>query len=60
MELLQSHVAIEWFIENKFFVNPDKFLTILLDKQKSDYTVSFEEIQVIFSVDIQGVTIDKN
>ena len=52
MELLQSHVAIEWFIENKFFVNPDKFLTILLDKQKSDYTVSFEEIQVISSVDI--------
>ena len=40
---------IEWFIENKMFVNSDKSQAILLDKQKSDYagtkiTVGSEEI----------------
>ena len=44
------------------FVNPDKFHAILLNKQKSDYnvnklTVDSEKNQVIFSVDLLGVTI---
>ena len=29
---------IEMFIENKMFVNPDKFQAILLDKKKPDGT----------------------
>ena len=40
IEMSQSecNLAIEWFIENNMFVNPDKFQDILLDKQKLDYT----------------------
>ena len=59
--MLQSecNVAIEWCIENKMFMNPDKFQAILLDKQKSDYTKLTEENQVVSSVDILDVTIDK-
>ena len=65
IEPLQSEckVAMEWLIENKLFVNPNKFQAILLDKQKSDYTgtkitVGSEEIHVVSSVDVLGVTID--
>ena len=40
IEILQSegNAAIEWFIKNKMFVNPNKFHIVLLDKQKSNYT----------------------
>ena len=55
IELLLSECNLdsEWFIENKVFVNPDKFQAILLDKQKSDcigteLIVCSEENQVVF------------
>ena len=54
---------VEWLIENKLFVNRNKFQAILLDKQNTDYTATkltagSEEIQVVSSVDVTGVTID--
>ena len=54
---------VEWLIENKLFVNRNKFQAILLDKQNTDYTATkltagSEEIQVVSSVDVIGVTID--
>ena len=54
---------VEWLIENKLFVNRNKFQAILLGKQNTDYTATkltagSEEIQVVSSVDVTGVTID--
>ena len=65
IELLQTecNVVIELFIENKMLVNRDKFPAILLDKQISDYTgtkltAGSEEIQIVSSVDVSGITVD--
>ena len=54
---------VEWLIENKLFANRNKLQAILLDKQNTDYTATkltagSEEIQVVSSVDVIGVTID--
>ena len=51
---------MEWLIENKLFVNRNKFQAILLDKQNTatKLTAGPEEIQVVSSVDVIGVTID--
>ena len=46
IEILQSegNAAIEWFIKNKMFVNPNKFHIVLLDKQKSNYTGTKQQL----------------
>ena len=51
---------MEWLIENKLFVNRNKFQAILLDKQNTATKLAAgpEEIQVVSSVDVIGVTID--
>ena len=54
---------VEWLIENKLFVNRNKFQASLLGKQNTDYTATkltagSEEIQVVSSVDVTGVTTD--
>ena len=56
-------MVIEWFIGSIMFVNLDKFQAILSDKQKSQNTgskiiVGSEEIEVVPSVDVVGVTIE--
>ena len=55
-------MVIEWFIGSIMFVNLDKFQAILSDKQKSQntgskITVGSEEIEVVPSVDVVGVTL---
>ena len=59
----ECNVAIEWFIEKKKNVNPNKFQAILLDKEKSDYTgtklsVVCDDFQVVSSVDVLDIAID--
>ena len=34
----EHEVVIDWFKKNRMVVNPDKFQTIILDKQKRDHT----------------------
>ena len=34
----QSNIAIDQFTKNEMIINPDKFQTIILDRQKSNLT----------------------
>ena len=59
----ECKVAINWFHEIKMIVNPDKFQAIVLDKRTSNNTevkfiIGSEQIQVVPSVDVLGMTID--
>ena len=50
----ESEVAINWFSRNKMIVNPDKFKSIVLTKNKSD------DIPTGFSIGTDIVPIDKS
>ena len=47
-----SNIATEWFIMNKTIVNPDKFQVIVLNKKRSDVTITNFQVdnQVIKSL----------
>ena len=32
----ESNITIDWFTKNEMLINPDKFQTIILDKEKSN------------------------
>ena len=34
----ESEIVIDWFKKNKMVVNPDKFQTIIADKQRKNHT----------------------
>ena len=50
----ESEVAINWFSSNKIIVNPDKFKSTILTKNKSDY------IPTGFSIGADIVSIEKS
>ena len=50
----QSEVAINWLSSNKMIVNPDKFKSIILTKNKSD------DIPTGFSIGTDIVPIEKS
>ena len=58
----EYNVVIKWLYENKMIVNPDKLQARVLDKRRSNdieakFTNGSEQIQVVPSVDILGITI---
>ena len=59
----ESRAAINWFSMNHMIANPDKFKTIILDKQNSDFSntkisVNNENLEIVPSVKLLGIQID--
>ena len=57
----EHEVVIDWFKKNRMVVNPDKFQTIILDKQKRDHTderITADNQQVVWSVKLLGLQLD--
>ena len=50
----ESEVAINWFSSNKMIVNPDKFKSIIVTKNKSD------DMPTVFSIDTDIVSIERS
>ena len=50
----ESEVAINWFSSNKMIVNPDKFKSVILTKDKSD------DIETGFSIGTAIVSTEKS
>ena len=50
----ESEVAINWFSSNKMIVNPDKFKSIIVTKNKSD------DMPTVFSIDADIVSIERS
>ena len=65
IESLESEyeVALNWFNENKMFVNPGKFQAIIIDKRKQDhineiFKIGSKEIKVASQLKLLGVEKD--
>ena len=59
----ELEVIINWFKNNKIKVNPVKFLAIIIDKQKHDYsneTIKFDNktVETVFSFRLLGIQLD--
>ena len=59
----ESECGIQWFTRSDIYVNPDKFKVLVIDKKRTNYTnekiqISNEDIQIIPSVKLLGITID--
>ena len=55
----ESEVAINWLSSNKMIVNPDKFKTIILTKNKSDdISTGFSIVSIEKSVKLLGIHLD--
>ena len=59
----ESEVAINWFSSNKMIVNPDKFKSIILTKNKSDdiptgFSIGTDIVPIEKSVKLLGIHLD--
>ena len=59
----QSNIAIDQFTKNEMIINPDKFQTIILDRQKSNLTnipwsIDNQTVKSIPSVELLGIHLD--
>ena len=59
----ESEVAINWFSSNKMIVNPDKFKSIILTKNKSDdiptgFSIGTDIVSIEKSVKLLGIHLD--
>ena len=59
----ESELAVNWFKENSMIVNPDKFQSMILDKQdknniSSELNISGNKIKTKESVKLLGISID--
>ena len=55
----EAEVAINWLSSNKMIVNPDKFKTIILTKNKSDdISTGFSIVSIEKSVKLLGIHLD--
>ena len=61
----ESEVAINWFSSNKMIINPNKFKSIILSKNKSDdiatgFSISTEIASIEKSVKLLGIHLDNH
>ena len=59
----ESEVAINWFSSNKMIVNPDKFKSVILTKNKSDdiptrFSIGTDIVPIEKSVKLLGIHLD--
>ena len=61
----ESEVALNWFSSNKMIINPNKFKSIILSKNKSDdiatgFSISTEIASIEKSVKLLGIHLDNH
>ena len=59
----ESEIAIDWFTKNEMIINPDKFQSVILDKEKSNLTnvpltIDNQTIKQVPSVELLGIHLD--
>ena len=59
----ESEIAIDWFTKNEMIINPDKFQSVILDKEKSNLTnvpltIDNQTIKRVPSVELLGIHLD--
>ena len=61
----ESNITIDWFTKSEIIIKPDKFKTIIFDKNKSNLTnipltIDNQTIKSVPSVKLLGIHLDNN